>query len=224
MRKALALLALAVGLSACGGGSTEGPGQDGGTVATPTAAPRARGGNGGNGRPATQNCTDAGITTPPYNEGTCVQRGTRFVVVNGRSVMSLRTLDASLRGFSVADAIPGPNGEATPQGAFLLVRLSIQNTTGQVVRFAPNQTLLELDGEQFQERTDVEENTHRGALAFSSRDPIAPGETAEGAVVFDIPVDAIERVTARGHLLLANFDGNPPGKQREFGQFRVYRQ
>jgi Domain of unknown function (DUF4352) len=223
IRMALALLALAAGLSACGGGSADGPGA-GGTIATPrtTAETQGRGGRSGRGGRDARSCVAMGISAPPFGEGACVERGTRYVVANGRSVMRLRSLDAALRGFTVAEAIEGRDGPVTPVGAFLVVDLSVENTTDRPVRFMPGQTLMLLDDQRFQERQDVEERVHEDALAFAGRAPIEPGRTVKGSVVYDIPIAAIERVTARGTLIVANFEGNPPGRQPEFGQFRIY--
>lgn len=227
MRMALALvavLALASGVSACGG-SGGGSGPIGGTVATPTTTTPAGGGDGAGGRrAAAQECAAAGITTPPYNEGTCVQDGNRLVVANGRSLLTLRTLKASLRGFTVVEGMSGPNGRITPQGAFLIVRLGIENTTRKPAHFAAGQTLLLVNGQQIEERTDVEQDAHPEALAHNGRGALQPGRLVEGSVVYDIPIEMIERVTSEGNLLVANFGGNPRGRQPEFGQFRIYAQ
>ena len=218
----VALLALVAMLSACGG-STEG--SAGGTIATPgtDTTAQSRGGREVGGRAGGRgnvSCTDAGITSPPFREGACMERGTRFVVANGRSVMQLRTLKAALRGFHVVESI----GSVSPLGVFLVVRLSVQNQTRKPMRFLAGQTILDVGDQRFEERMDVEQRTLPFALAYSRRAPIKPGQTVEGSVVYDIPIDLIETVTREGNLGVANLDGNPPGKQAELGYFRIYAQ
>lgn len=221
---ALLLLALAVVATACGGSSEEGPG---GLVVTPTATTTTRAGGRAAGRRAARggrSCTEQGITTPPFNEGACVEGGASYFFADGRSVMRLRTLSASLAGFSAIESL-GPNGEATPsQGVFVLIRLSVTNRSDRPRSFAAGQTVLVVGEQQFEERGDVERRMHRDALAFAGRDPIQPNERVIGDVVYDVPVDTIARVTREGTLVVVNFGGNRRGQRAEFGQFRIYRQ
>lgn len=224
-----ALVALALFAAACGGSDEGTPLGAGGAATLEETTPQQGrpAGERGNGTAsrgtrrrsgASGDCAERGITQPPYNEGTCVERGTRFVIANGQSTMRMRTLSAELQGFIVSEGIQ----DAKPrQGAFVVILLRVRNRTSSPVRFAASQTSLTIGEERYEERTDVEAKTDQ-ALASPARRAIAPGRSAEGTVIFDISTSEIDRITREGELLLVNFDGNPPGKLPEFGQFRIY--
>lgn len=225
MRIALVLLALALGASGCGG-SAEGTDPAERTVATVPSTGSSRSASQRRGASETirasrddTSCVARGIVVPPFNEGTCVQNGRRFVIVNGRSVLRLTTLSAAIQNFSVAEAIPGRGSRATPQGAFIIIGVRVTNRTRSPQRFGPGQTLLTIREQQFEERTDVEGEVHERALGFAGR-AIQPGASVEGDVVYDIPLTEIERVTREGVLYVANF--GPQARRSELGQFRIY--
>jgi len=218
---ALLVLALGIGVSACGG-SSEGPVGEApivtptSTSGAPTSTDEARGRDGRK----NVSCAARGITTPPFKEGACVQRGTRYVVANGRSVLRLRTLSAAIAGLTVSETIPGHEGEATPQGVFVFIRLNVMNLTDKPQRFQPGQTRLALRDQPYDERVDVETDMHPSALG-SKRRVIQPDELVQGEVVFDVPLEAVERVSSEGMLYVVNFGGASGGRP-EFGQIRIY--
>jgi hypothetical protein len=165
-------------------------------------------------------CVERGITVPPFDEGACVEGGTRFVVANGRSLMRLRTLNVAIRGFAVTEALRQGGEVLTPQGAFLEIRLDVRNVTGEPQQFAAGQTLLTLEQRRFREHEAAERRFHPDALAAARGVPIPPGEVRSGVVVYDVPPGEIERITREGQLLVVNFITRA-GQPREIGQFRI---
>jgi hypothetical protein len=226
-RLAALLLVLAGGLGGCGD-STERPVVGAGTVSTPTTTTTA---TTGDGRVAQRSraardgramgCAERGITVPPFNEGACVQDGTRFVVANGRTRMRLSTMSVAIRGFAVAEVLRRGGQRLTPQGAFLQIELQVRNRTGRPQRFAAGQTLLLFERQRFQEHIAAEQRFHPGALAFAGRDAMQPGEVVDGVVVYDVAVGDIERITSEGQLLVANLGAAARRGPRELGQFRI---
>ncbi len=220
------LLTCAAVLLACGGGSTESPLVGAGTTATgmSTTGSTTPAGDGrsassrGSAADERRSCEARGITVPPFNEGACVQGGTRFVVANGRSLMRLRTLDVALRGFTVVEELRRGGERLAPQGVFVVVRLAVKNRTGEPQRFQAGQTLLVLEQQRFQEHEIAEERFKPEALAYARRAPLRPGEKVEGVVVYDVAISDVDRLTREGQLLVANFGG---GAVREVGQFRI---
>lgn len=223
-RTAVALTLVAAAVGACGG-STEStvPIEGAAPPATATATTQARGqaraGRRRGSRGDAQDCAAQGITAAPFNEGACVQDGTRFVVANGRSLLRLRTLDVAIRGFSVAEQLGAGRRVAVPQqGAFMVITLRVRNTTGQPQRFASGQVLLAIEQQRFEEATAAE-RAHPEALA--GQDAIPPGGLATGVIVYDLPPGELDRVTREGVLLVANFGKERRGELAEVGQFRI---
>ncbi|HMJ01694.1 MAG TPA: hypothetical protein VK506_02060 [Conexibacter sp.] len=194
------------------------------TSTAPTTTP-GRGGRASRAREAAQSCAALGISQPPYNEGACTQDGVRFVVANGRSLLSLRTLSLALQGFSVTEELRRAGQRATPQGVYILVSVKVRNLTSAVQHVAVGQTLLTMNEQEFVE-AEAAERIHPGALAFAQRATIGPGEVVTGVVIFDIPLSEIERVTRDGVLLVANFGADREAARRgsgpsQIGQIRI---
>jgi len=187
---ATSMLLLAVVVSACGG-------------ATAPTTERVK---------RVESCAARRITTPPYREGVCVHKGRRYVVENGRSAVHLRTVTVALRYFTEEEEI---KGTIPQQGAFLLARMKVQNTTTSPQHFRPGQTSLQFDGRQFKELNDVEHG-HQDALAGRT---IAPGAAVEGVVVYDVAPRIVTAILRAGVLYIAGFE--PQRKDSELGIFRL---
>lgn len=152
-----------------------------------------------------------------------MQGETQLVVVNGLSTLRLRTLDVSIRGFQLHDELGERDRLATPRGSFVRISLRVRNKTGRSQVFAAGQTLLAVAGRQYEEDVRTEHRNHEGAFAFGKGKTIAPGATVGGDVVYDVPLEEVERVTSEGLLLVANFDeGRPAKRPAQVGQFRIY--
>lgn len=198
------LLALALGASACGGTGSEGQEAVGQTT------------------PDREHICDALSDPEALREGACVERGVRYVVVDGRSPLELRSLTATIRNVSVAPDLPKRLRRAN--GVFIVLTLVVHNREDVARRFAPGQTFLSIGEQQYPESVRVE-RTHKPSLAHPSRERIAPDEYVTGDVVFEIPPEEVPRVETDGRLFVVNFGARSPlegGQPRELGQFRLF--
>jgi hypothetical protein len=227
IKVALALMALAMGTGACGGGTEDGSQAAVSETPNSTASRSVQGGGARGGRAGgaggAASCEAKRITTPPYREGTCIQGRARVVVVDGLSRLRLKSLHASLKGFALLDVAGGRGVEESPRrGAFIRITLEVQNRTKKPQRFEAGQTLLLVAGKEYEESAQVERAIQQTALAYGQRKLIPPGASATGDVLFDVPLEEVERVTAQGLLLIANFRGTVEGRLPEIGQVRIY--
>ena len=207
---ALALVALAAGLAACGDSedaeplATVGPP----TKVAPARSPRSNG---------ERDCFSQGIDTRTLNEGTCTEGTTQYVVVNRGTPLRLESLVLSLDDIAVESEVGrGDDAVRSQNGAFLRFTLTVRNLREYAQRFELGQTIVGIDEETFTE-AEAAERAHPGSLSMRGDGRIEPGGTLRGDVLFDVPLASVKKVSSDGRLFVANF-GEKPGERDEEGE------
>jgi len=209
MMALLALLALAGGFGACGGGSGE------------KAATRASATTTGDRAPSKgPSCAAKGIDRTHLKEGTCTAGGVRMVVANHTSELRLRTLAVAIKNIAAATK----RGNATATGTYVVLTLSVRNLTGQSQRFAgeTRQIALTIGEAHFGESLEAESSSDPRSFAAEGR-TVEPHATRTGEVVFDVPTARAKELPKSGRLFVANWNESfAEGSPKEVGQFRLY--
>lgn len=218
---ALALLAVAIIVSACGGTQGAGLGTTGSTgLRTPIANHRHTDPH--------KSCDAQGINSTQMGTGACTESGVQYVVANYGGVVDLRTLAVAIVGVSVAPADEGRGGRrAMPQReAFLRVTLQVQNRDKVAHHFGFGQTMLGIGADDYLESVGVERNVHAESIAAVNGGMIGPGETLRGDVLFDITEADYQQLQRVGRFFIWNFgDRASPRLSRgtgQVGQIRLY--
>jgi hypothetical protein len=174
-------------------------------------------------------CHSKGIDPQEMKEGTCQVGATKTVVVNRGDLLELETLDARLEGIREGTTTSGPEGTklARHGNEFVTFDIAITNRTDKPQSVGESQ--LALAG-----GTGEDTGVERGyeAHSFLSRPtPIAPGETADGTVTFEMGPKGVEFLHEEGNLDIDNFGTGPADgdyapeevfDQPELGVMRTY--
>jgi hypothetical protein len=147
-------------------------------------------------------CPSKGIDPQTRKEGTCEDDGTRDVVVDYGHTVRLKTLDARLLGIKEGTTVGGAAGTELAKGRFETVTLAITNRTDRPRTIGEDQIVLDLQ-RLYPEDAAAERDEPRSFLARHLS--IAPGSTARGTLVFQIPPGQPEVLRREGNLDLANF-------------------
>jgi hypothetical protein len=168
-------------------------------------------------------CPSKGIDPRAMTEGTCVDDGTKDVVVDRGHTVRLKTLDARLLGIREAAALAGPRGTIAAKGRFETADLAITNRTDQPRSVGEDQVVLNLQ-RVYPEDAAAERDEPRSFLARQVTIP--PGATARGTVVFQIPPGRASVLVREGNLDLANFSDSgdyEPERATQGGESGVIR-
>jgi hypothetical protein len=176
--------------------------------------------------PPSENCDDLGINQEEGNEGVCVEDdGTRLKVVDKDTRLTLPELDAELVSITTQDTISTDIGTEAADGTYVIVTLTITNKLSEPVIFEQDQVFLALGDRTFTPDFDAA-NIPGDSFVWNS-DPIQPGNSRTGTVVFDVSDDAVPELETNGNLTLYQFsdlqnilDEAPP--ERTAGVFRTY--
>jgi hypothetical protein len=205
---ALALVALAAGMVACG--DAEDDAGTFGEVGPPTKTAPARSPRSNPDR----SCASQGIDATRLREGTCTESSTINVVANRGGTLRLESLAATVDGIAVQPEIEGPDGVVRPEeGAFVRVTLTVENGREYAQRFDLGQTVLGVATETYKEAQEAEQ-AHAGSLAMRDEGRVEGGSTLRGDVIFDVPVELTSQLATSGRFFIANF-GERPGEPRE---------
>ena len=169
-------------------------------------------------------CVEEGISTPARKEGTCVDGGTRYVVVNRDGVLKLPDLEAKLLDIREAKTISGESGESATaeEGTYAIVELSITNRTDEPAKFEGSQILIWVGGGPYRE--DLKGKSQIEKKSFLWQDtPIQPQDSQVGTVVFDVPSSVLKSLDEDGNVDIANFGSKGDVlAQDEIGTIRTY--
>jgi hypothetical protein len=196
MRPILVLAALAAVVGGCGGGGAK-------ERVRPTV------------RSSSSDCGLKGITGGARREGTCVARGITITVANRAHWLDGKEYDARALSIRTATTLE----KLRANGRFVIVRLSIKNKLDIPHEFGRRSDLVFLlvDKKYFGERRDAERSSSLNPFRLRTTD-VQPDETATGTVVFDLPVQHVKNVFARGsNLIFVNFSDEAkrfPGGKR----------
>lgn len=149
------------------------------------------------------------------------------MVVNPGDTARLRTLTATDEGCRTATSESSGNGgpSATAHGLFLVCSVTITNTSSGPQTFDPeaDRSALALPNSHYSESFDAE-NTADPNSFVSQSDPIQPGESATGDLIYDMPPNLATSVangTARAEIQLVDFDEDPT-KAKSVAALRLY--
>jgi len=219
---ALALLALAAGISACGG-------TQGDAVSSVATTPTAPTGPRGRQKPSDPNksCDAQGINRTQLLEGACTEGGVQYVVGNHASVVRLRTLAVAIVGISVSGVAGTSENGATPtREAFLRVQLQVQNRDKVPRRFDFGQTMIGIGPSNYLESIEVERRVHPESIAKVNGGLVGPGETLRGDVIFDITEADYQIIQRDGRFFIWNFGERASltisRRTGQLGQIRLY--
>jgi Domain of unknown function (DUF4352) len=171
-------------------------------------------------------CGQRQITEGARREGTCTVRGVAVTVVNKAHLLHGKQYDARILATRSVKTV----GKVKAHGIFEIVKLAVTNTltTPQAFDRRSDLVFLLVDGKYFGERSEAEVQSldpfrlRRGA--------IQPDGTATGTVVFDVPMQVQKDLTVMGsNLILVNYEdeskGFPNGSQplRALGYIRLWK-
>lgn len=173
---------------------------------------------------STGDCASKGINNG-NNEDSCVEEGTKFVVVDKGSVLELPTLDAKLLGIRTArTATSKYEGAETANGVFVTCELEITNRTHAPETFDEyqEQVSLLIDGNVYTEDFEVQNGTIQTSFLWQGT-AIQPQNAQVGTVTFDIPASVLTDLEKTGNLNFANFGSEGEVlSQDEVGVIRTY--
>lgn len=208
----IGILAVAIVVALVTGGEDDGE--------ETTGATTAGGATVGNSEEA--ECQEKGISTPPRNEGTCVDGGTRYVAVNRDGVLKLPTLEAEMLGIRGTKKITGESGgSAETEGIYAIVELSVTNRTDVPEKFEDSQIVLWVGG-PYSPDAEVQGKVE-GRSFLAQGIPIQPGDSQIGTVVFDLTSAGFKALDTKGNLDIVNFGSKGDVlAQDEIGTIRTY--
>lgn len=218
---ALALLAVATIVSACGGTQSAGLGRTGSTgLRMPVASNRHTNPH--------KSCDAQGINSTKMGTGACTEGGVQYVVANYGGVVQLRTLAVAIAGVAVGPGDEGHGGRRVrPRNeAFLRVTLQVQNRDKVPHRFGFGQTMLGIGSDDYLESIGDERNVHDESIAAVNGGMIGPGETLRGDVMFDITEADYQQLQRIGRFFIWNFGERASAqitrRSGQLGQIRLY--
>lgn len=158
--------------------------------------------------PDPTSCTALGITRNRLREGNCIDtnnNGARIQGVNRGSTLRLKQLYVSYGGYTTQDTIPASTGTAAAQGTFVIMTLTVRNKLNSPAVFDQHQDqiILALGSRNYSENFDAENNP--GTSFVRNSDPIQPGNSKTGTVVFDIPKSIVKHIDTDGDLIILQF-------------------
>lgn len=216
MRRSLIfVLPLVIVVAGCGGGkkttgSTAGSNPNAVTVTTNGQTLTLSGG--------TAECDAKQITAGAFREGSCAVYGVTVTFVDKTHWLHRREYDVHLQGVRTAS---GPNG------TFAVVTLSVRNKGSSGLAFDRHSDLVFLTVNKtiYDERHDAEKARSDSFVRRGTA--IAPGGAATGTVVFDIPADQAQNVSAATNNLvfvnIADEGASPAVPPKTMGYIRLWK-
>lgn len=173
-----------------------------------------------------EDCDALGINRAERKEGTCREGGRRYTVVNRDSTVRLKELDARLLSIET----PGPTlsndlGTERANGTFVIVRLAVTNKLHAPVSFEDGidpQVYLLLDDSMYTPHFDAANGVVEDSFVWQGEE-IQPKTTQEGAVIFDVPRNAVKDLERSGNIQILNFSDVDRNRPRlPVGVIRTY--
>jgi hypothetical protein len=178
--------------------------------------------------PATATCAQLHMTRRTgAKEGTCHDPdGTKFITVNKAHTVKLKTLTARLNGIRVVDSVSTDGGyiSKTASGKFVILSVTVANRTSspQVFQGVGDDTAkLAIDSGVYTQDFDASNQADQASFV-SQDDPIQPGGSKTGDLIFDLPSRRVAKVYTQGVLSVINL-GADPETTRTVGLIRLYK-
>jgi hypothetical protein len=123
--------------------------------------------------------------------------------------LHLETMDARVEGITTADTVGARYIQEKASGIFVVIELEITNQTSSPrdLSFNNNIAVLEVNGNTYTEDFDAENQSDQKSF-ISQGEPIQPGVTQVGHVIYDVPQEIANNVlsdTTNGALLIPEF-------------------
>ena len=165
-----------------------------------------------------QDCNAAGINAQPLREGTCLQNAMTVVVVNKRSTLHLKSLDARYRGFH-------------RDGKLAIAAITIKNKLGQPQRWQHTQAAWFIPRSSapgnhpfYAENLDAETGDQNSCLwktGTAANGGLQPGKSVTCDVVIEIPAGA-DPAGSGSDLYIADFGDDASNALQPVGIIRTY--
>lgn len=168
----------------------------------------------------TRNCDVQGINSERGKEGSCLEDGIVYTVVDRESKLRLPELDVRLVETNTTAA--HPDGGNPANGLYVIFTVEITNRTSEPESLRADQAFLALNGEGYSRDTDAELSLN----AYPELDDLQPGKARTGRLIFEIPAPTARalRVRAVGaNLTLVQFsESDQLPRPKRLGQIRLY--
>jgi hypothetical protein len=163
-------------------------------------------------------CTNGVLSAIPHGgKGpiVCSSGGVKTVIVPARTALGLRSMRVTLLRTRTTQTLASTLEHGKAGGAYLVITLRVVNHTVTAQRLNPyRQARLRIATGEYSvsfagERADA------GGEAW--RDEIGPEQSRTADLVFEVPLAALRRTSARVALLFTNFGELLPGQTSEVG-------
>ena len=157
---------------------------------------------------APPNCREAAVATA----STCELEGTIVLVAHGHNELKLRTLAARIEGIRTASSFSSGVGTTTAHGIFLVISLHLTNMASAPQVFDgidAKQVALSVSKHYYGESFAAENESDKQSF-ITNEEPIQPGESKTGDLVFDVPPSVVNEVRTlpESGLFIGNFGDN----------------
>lgn len=154
------------------------------------------------------NCREAAVQTAL----TCELEGTTVLVAHGHGEIRLSTLAARIEGIRTTSSFSSGVGTTTAHGVFLVISLHVTNmaSTPQVFDgVGEKQVALSVSKHYYSESFEAENESDKQSF-ITNEEPIQPGESKTGDLVFDVPSYVVNEVRTlpESGLFIGNFGDN----------------
>jgi hypothetical protein len=157
---------------------------------------------------APPNCREAAVAAA----STCELEGTTVLVAHGHNELKLRTLAARIEGIRTASSFSSGVGTTTAHGIFLVISLHLTNMASAPQVFDgidAKQVALSVSKHYYGESFAAENESDKQSF-ITNEEPIQPGESKTGDLVFDVPPSVVHEVRTlpESGLFIGNFGDN----------------
>lgn len=151
--------------------------------------------------------------------------GFEDIISAPRGSVKLDELEAAYRSVEVTDTISSDIGRATAKvGTFVIVRVAVTNLTNgpQTFNLTGDSTLFSFGEKSYSENFDAANGLLQDSFV-SQTGEIQPGQTVEGALVYDVPTTVAEKVKTgeRGAVSFSNFSDFGIDDAQQVGTLRL---
>jgi Domain of unknown function (DUF4352) len=157
----------------------------------------------GSGGTSGSKCAIASLAKVP-NGFKCTSDGVPLVFAHQGAPIHLKSLTAHLNGTSTATSLSDQVSTVTAQGEFVLISLTIANTTTSPQTFAnpgTEPTALYIGKDQYSEDFDAENGPDQHSCVALDESPTQPGASLTCDVVYDVPTAAVKTAETDGYKL-----------------------
>lgn len=172
-------------------------------------------------------CEAKEINGGSRKEGTCIEDGIRWTVVNLKSPLKLETLEAKLLDIRNQKSISGLGETATANGIYVTFEIEVTNLARAPQELEEAQTILFVNESIYTQDFDVQNGFEQQSFGWQAT-PIQPQGSMVGTVTFDVPEKVAKSITKEGNLDFLNFGAEwyEPEEffeQEEIGSIRTYK-